>query len=110
MGGHMNIQQHNFSQAPQQNPGNPSTPSHSQPSNQNAILAPPSTLQSSAGTSVPPLDRARFLGSYRHFCTTKKLMINEAALNIGNERVDLHALHEEVLKLRATDRRVSFVL
>jgi hypothetical protein len=40
---------------------------------------------------------------------TKKLAINEAALNIGGKQVDLHTLHEEVLKLRATDP-VSFVL
>lgn len=110
MGGHMNIQQHNFSQVPQQNPGNAMTPPQQQP-NQNNLLAPPSTIQSYAGTTtVPPLDRARFLGSYRHFCTTKKLVVGEATLNIGGKPVELHALHEEVLKLRATDRRVSFVL
>ena len=108
MGGHMNVQQHNFSQGPPQNPGGAMTPPQSQP-NQTGILAPPSTLQSFTGTSVPPLDRGRFQGSYRHFCTTKKLTINEAALNIGGKPVDLHALHEEVLKLRATDRRVSFL-
>ena len=107
MNGHMNIQQHNFSQVPQQNPGNAMTPPQPQP-NQNSVLAPPPTLQNFAGTSVPPLDRLRFQGSYRHFCSTKKLQINEASLNIGGKQVDLHALHEEVLKLRATGR-VSFV-
>lgn len=106
MGGHMNVQQHNFSQGPPQNPGGAMTPPQSQP-NQTGILAPPSTLQSFTGTSVPPLDRGRFQGSYRHFCTTKKLAINEAALNISGKPVDLHALHEEVLKLRATDRRLA---
>jgi hypothetical protein len=108
MGGHMNIQQHNFSQVPQQNPGNVMTPPQQQP-NQNSILAPPPTLPSFAGTSVPPLDRSRFEGSYRHFCSTKKLAISEGALNIGGKQVDLHTLHEEVLKLRATGR-VSFFL
>ena len=108
MGNHMNIQQHNFPQVPQQNPGNAMTPPQSQP-NQSGILAPLSTLQSFAGTSVPPLDRSRFQGSYRHFCSTKKLAISEAALNIGGKQVDLHTLHEEVLKLRAIGR-VSFVL
>ena len=83
-------------------------PSQSQP-NQTDILAPPSTFQSFTGTSVPPLDRGRFQVSYRHFCTTKKLMIHEAALNIGGKFVDLHALHEEVLRLGATDHRVSFL-
>lgn len=106
MGGHMNMQQHNnFPQVTQQN-GNAMTPSSGQPGPNN-ILAPPPTLQSYAGTSVPPLDRSRFQGSYRHFCLTKKLAINEAALNIGGKQVDLHTLHEEVLKLRATGR-VSF--
>ena len=109
MSGHMNIQQHNFSQVAQQNPGNPMTSPQPQP-NQNNILAPPSTIQNFAGTTVPPLDRQRFLGSYRHFCTTKKLAMGEAALNIGGKRVDLHDLHEGVLRLRATDHRVSFVL
>lgn len=108
MGGHMNIQQHNFSQVPLQNPGNPMMP-QPQP-NQNNILAPPSTIQNFAGTAVPPLDRTRFQGSYRHFCATKKLAIGEAALNISGKRVDLHLLHKEVLELRATDRRVNFVL
>jgi len=108
MGGHMNIQQHNFSQVPQQNPGNAMSPPQQQP-NQSSILAPPPTLQSFAGTSVPPLDRSRFQASYRHFCSTKKLAINEAALNIQGKQVDLHALHDEVLKLRATGR-VSFLL
>jgi len=108
MGGHMNVSQHNFPQVPQQNPGNAMTPPQPQP-NQNNILAPPPTLQSFPGTSVPPLDRTRFQGSYRHFCSTKKLAINEPALNIGGKQVDLHTLHEEVLKLRATGR-VSFVL
>lgn len=107
MGSHMNIPQHNFPQVPQQNPGNSMTPPQQQ-SNQNNILAPPPTLQNLSGMSVPPLDRSRFQGSYRHFCSTKKLAINEAALNIGGKQVDLHALHEEVLKLRATGR-VSFV-
>ena len=106
MGGHINIPQHNFPQVPQQNPGNAMSPQPQQ--NQNNILAPPPTLQSFPGTSVPPLDRSRFQGSYRHFCSTKKLAINEAVLNIGGKPVDLHALHEEVLKLRATGR-VSFV-
>lgn len=102
----MNMQQHNnFPQVTQQN-GNAMTPSSGQPGPNN-ILAPPPTLQSYAGTSVPPLDRSRFQGSYRHFCLTKKLAINEAALNIGGKQVDLHTLHEEVLKLRATGR-VSF--
>jgi hypothetical protein len=105
MGSHMNVQQHNFPQVPQQNPMTPQ-----QQPNQNNILAPPSTLQSFAGTPVPPLDRSRFQGSYRHFCTTKKVSVNEAVLNIGGKPVDLHALHEEVLKLRAAERRVSFVL
>ena len=107
LGGHMNIHQHNFSQTVQQNPGN-AMPSQPQP-NQNNIFSPPS-LQNFAGTSVPPLDRARFQGSYRHFCSTKKVTVNEAALNIGGKHVDLHALHEEVLRLRASDRRVSFTL
>ena len=107
MANHMNMQQHNFPQAPQQNPGNAMTPSQPQP-NQNSILAPPPTLQSFAGTPVPPLDRSRFQGSYRHFCATKKLAINDAVLNIGGKQVDLHTLHEEVLKLRATGR-VSFI-
>jgi len=107
VGNHMNIPQHNFSQVPQQKPGNPMSP-QPQP-NQNNILAPPPTLQSFPGTPVPPLDRTRFQGSYRHFCSTKKLAINEAALNIGGKQVDLHALHEEYLKLRATDR-VSFLI
>ena len=105
MGSHMNIQQHNF---PQQNPGNSMTPPQPQP-NQGNILAPPPTLQNFAGSSVPPLDRTRFQGSYRHFCSTKKLSINEAALNIGGKQVDLHTLHEEVLNLRATGR-VSSIL
>ena len=104
MGGHMNIQQHNFPQA-QQNSANAMTPQSQ--SNQNGILAPPTTLQSFAGTHVPPLDRLRFQSSHRHFCMTKKLTINQAALNIRGKQVDLHALHDEVLKLRATDRRVS---
>ena len=82
MGGHMSIQQHNFPQVSQQNPGNSMTPPQPQPSQGN-ILAPPSTLQNFTGSSVPPLDRLRFQGSYRHFCSTKKLQINEAALNIG---------------------------
>ena len=108
MGGHMNMQQHNFPQLSQQNPGNSMTPSQPQPSQGN-ILAPPPTLQNFTGSSVPPLDRSRFQGSYRHFCSTKKLAINEAALNIGGKQVDLHTLHEEVLNLRATGR-VSPVL
>ena len=108
MGSYMNIEQHNFPQVPQQNPGNAMTPPQSQP-DQSGILAPLSTLQSFAGTSVPPLDRSRFQGSYRHFCSTKKLVISEAALNIAGKQVDLYTLHEEVFKLRAIDR-VSFVL
>lgn len=108
MAGHMNVPQHNFSQVPQQNAGNAVSPSQPQP-NQNSILAPPPTLQSFAGTTVPPLDRTRFQASYRHFCSTKKLTISEAALNIGGKQVDLHTLHEEVLRLRATGR-VSFTL
>lgn len=108
MGSHMNIQQHNFPQVSQQNPGNAMTPPQQQP-NQNSILAPPAPLQSFAGTHVPPLDRTRFQGSYRHFCTTKKLAISETALNVCGKRVDLHVLHEEVLRLRVTDRRVSLV-
>ena len=79
-----------------------------QQSNQNSILTPPSALQSFAGTAVPPLDRARFQGSYQHFRLTKKLAINEAMLNIGGKQVDLHAIHQEVLKLRTTGR-VSLV-
>jgi len=78
-------------------------------SNQSNILGPPPTLQDFSGMSVPPLDRTRFQGSYRHFCSVEKLAINEAALTIGGKLVDLHTLHEEVLKLRATGR-VSFVL
>ena len=108
MGSHMNIKQYNFPQVPQQNPGNVVASPQSQP-DQSGILAPLSTLQSFAGTSVPPLDRPRFQGSYRHFCSTKKLVISEAALNIGGKQVDLYTLHEEVLKLRAIGR-VSFVL
>ena len=83
------------------------TPPQQQPT-QNNILAPPPILQSFAGTPVPPLDRTRFQGSYRHFCLTKKLAIDGAVLNIGGKQVDLHTLHEEVLKLRATGR-VSFI-
>lgn len=109
MGGHLNVQQHNFSQVAQQNSGNAMTPPQ-QHSNRPDILTPPGSIQNYAGTIVPPLDRARFLGSYRHFCATKKLAINEATLNIGGKPVDLHSLHKEVLELRATDRRVSFVL
>ena len=107
MGSHMNLQQHNYSQVSQQNPGSAMTPPQPQPG-RNDILAPPSTIREYSGTAVPPLDRARFLGSYRHFCATKKLAINEAALNIGGKPVDLHSLHEEVLRLRTTDRMVSF--
>ena len=77
--------------------------------NQGDILALPPTLQNFAGVSVPPLDRARFLSSYRHFCLTKKLSINEAALNIYGKQVDLYTLHEEVLNLRATGQ-VSSIL
>jgi hypothetical protein len=109
MGGHMNMQQHHFPQVPQQNTGNAMTPPQSQ-SSQNNILAPPPALQTFAGTPIPPLCRSRFQDSYRHFCATKKLAINEAALNIGGKPVALHALHEEVFKLRATDHRVSFIL
>jgi hypothetical protein len=83
--------------------------SGTQQSQKNNILAPPPPLPSFAGTSVPPLDRIRFQASYRHFCLTKKLAIYDAALNIGGKQVDLHTLHEEVLKLRATGR-VSFTL
>jgi hypothetical protein len=58
---------------------------------QNSILAPPTPLQSFAGTHVPPLDRTRFQGSYQHFCTTKKLAISETASEVcrtasGNEK------------------------
>jgi len=75
-----------------------------QPQPQSNILAPPLILQNFTGSSVPPLDQSRFQGSYRHFCRTKKLVVNEAALNIGGKQVDLHTLHEEVLNLRATGR------
>ena len=74
-----------------QDPGNAMTPPQSQ-----------SNQSNTSEMSVPPLDRTRFQNSYRHFCSMKKLVISEAALNIGSKRVDLHALHEEVLKLRAT--------
>lgn len=107
MGSHMNVAQHNFPQVSQQNAGNAMTVPQQQ-SNQNSILTPPSTLQSFAGMTVPPLDRNRFQGSYQHFRMTKKLAINEAMLNIGGKTIDLHALHQEVLKLRTTGR-VSFV-
>lgn len=109
MGGHMGIHQHNFSQGVQHNPGNAMPSPQPQP-NQNNLLTPTSLFHNFAGTSVPPLDRARFQGSYRHFCQTKKLQLDEAELNIGGKHVDLHALHEEVLRLRASDRRVNFTL
>ena len=104
--GHMNIQQHNFSQVPQQIPGNAMTPP--QPPPGRGDIPPPPSSTSQSGMVVPPLDRTRFQGSYRHFCTTKKLVINEPALSIRGKSIDLHVLHQEVLKLRAT--RVSFVL
>ena len=103
----MNIPQHNYPQVTQHNSGSSMTPPQQQ-SNQNSILAPPPILQGFAGTPVPPLDRTRFQDSYRHFCLTKKVVINDAALNIGGKQVDLHTLHEEVFKLCATGR-VSFV-
>ena len=92
----------------QQNPGDAMAPPQPQP-NQNDILAPPSTLQSFAELPIPPLDRMRFQGSYRNFCSTKKLAIHEAALDIGGKQVNLHTLHEEVLKLHATGQ-VSLAL
>ena len=103
MGSRVNVPQ----RVSRRNTGNAMTAPQQQ-SNQNRILTPPSVLQTFARTAVPPLERACFQRSYQHFRLTKKLVINEAMLNIGGKQVDLHAIHREVLKLRTTGR-VSFV-
>jgi hypothetical protein len=64
-------------------------------------LAPqfPQQLNATAtsGAVVPPLDRNRFNGSYRHFCQTKKLKLDNRMLSIQNRPIDLHSLHVEVM-------------
>lgn len=50
-----------------------------------------------ANSTVPALDRTRFNGSYKHFCQTKKLVLDDRLMIIQNRPVDLHLLHTAVM-------------
>jgi hypothetical protein len=56
------------------------------------------------GAVVPPLDRTRFNGSYRHFCQTKKLKLDNRLLTIQNRPIDLHSLHVEIMNAGGQQR------
>ena len=53
--------------------------------------------------SIPPLDTERFEGSYGHFCTAKRLVLDRELLYAGGRKVSLHSLHEEVMKQQGYD-------
>ena len=54
---------------------------------------------------VPPLDTERFDGSFGHFCSVKRLVLDRELLRVGGSRVDLHSLHAEVMENRGYDIR-----
>ena len=53
---------------------------------------------------VPPLDRTRFNGSYKHFCQTKKLVLDDRLMAIQGCTIDLHLLHVEVMNAGGPQR------
>jgi len=57
------------------------------------------------GLAVPPLDAERFDGSYKHFCTAKRLKFDRELLSLRGRKISLHSLHEEVMNNRAYDIR-----
>jgi ARID/BRIGHT DNA binding domain len=68
------------------------------PSNSGNQFSLPTPQHNAAGpNAVPPLDRTRFHGSYKHFCQTKKLSLDDRVMTIQNRMLDLHALHVEVM-------------
>ena len=54
------------------------------------------------GCSIPPLDAKRFNGSYGHFCTTKRLVLDRE-LQLHGRKVSLPSFHEEAMKQRGYD-------
>ena len=65
----------------------------------------PSQQQSGSGPpQVPPLDRNRFNGSYKHFCQTKKLVLDDRLMAIQGRTIDLHLLHVEVMNAGGSQR------
>ena len=49
---------------------------------------------------IPPLDERRFNGSFNHFCSVKQLPLDQGLLHVGGKKVELHSLHEAVMKHR----------
>ena len=45
-----------------------------------------------------PLDKPRFMATYRSYCMKKPLKMDARTLTIENRQVDLHRLHVEVMK------------
>lgn len=68
-------------------------------------VSPPHVLINTAdsGLSVPPLDVKRFDGSFEYFCTAKRLVLDRKLLHVKGEEVNLHSLHEEVMRNRGYD-------
>ena len=52
---------------------------------------------------VPPLDPQRFEGSFKHFCTIKRLVPDRKLLHVEGKDVRLHALHEGVMIHKGRD-------
>lgn len=46
---------------------------------------------------APPLDFRRFDGSFKHFCSVKRMEVDRK-LVAGGKEIHLHALHEGVMK------------
>ncbi|KAF9645213.1 hypothetical protein BDM02DRAFT_3120579 [Thelephora ganbajun] len=57
------------------------------------------------GLSVPPLDAEKFNGSFKHFCSVKRLMLDWELLHVAGRKVNLYSLHEEIMRHRAYDIR-----
>ena len=67
--------------------------------------SPPHFLINTAdnGFLVPPLDVERFDGSFKYFCTAKRLELDRELLHVRGRKVILHSLHAEVMRHRGYD-------